>query len=395
MNVVFTYDFRSTEYKEFIERKYVLGPLNSAIFATLEFDEGLGNSFANNGVTVQMLQNQSGRKNVAEILPTLASADIIFHRTGWVAYKVKDDSRREKHQRVMDDVLREKFLSKTHYHGRYPFSEDKQVAAAIARKAGIPMPLSWTIDDYLDSDEPLPVVLKARDSACGDGIFFIENPRQLSTFFSKQLNKQCDNRRPPSKKNYEIQEFIVTPSEHYTSYRIFTTADGAILGAVLNASANKKTDYERIEEPGPFGAGCHIYNCIDSPLYLGCKKIVSNHAQGGTQIPLAKTSNSKPLTKTDSQVLIAHGIEAKHPTLPSNLASLARKVARLFSGYGVQYAGQDWVQDEQGRTYFLEINSGPGLEIFNTLYNKGKGNQKTASKLAAQKIAEALTHAFC
>lgn len=53
----------------------------------------------------------------------------------------------------------------------------------------------------------------------------------------------------------------------------------------------------------------------------------------------------------------------------------------MFQEYGVQYAGQDWLQDEDGEFHFLEINSGPGLEIFNTLYNRGEGDEETAGVL--------------
>lgn len=167
--------------------------------------------------------------------------------------------------------------------------------------------------------------------------------------------------------------------------------DGTIVGAVMSVSGNRKDELERTSEPGPFLAGCSIYDNVDSPLYMDCLKVVSNHAQGGSQIAFNANGDSKPLSEKDREVLFDHGYNPESRLkLHPKLTKLAGNVAKEFSKFGVAYSGQDWMQDQQGNFHFIELNAGPGMEIFNTLYNRGEGDDKTAMAIGSRKLAEAL-----
>lgn len=84
----------------------------------------------------------------------------------------------------------------------------------------------------------------------------------------------------PSFRDYQVQEFINSPSDYFTQYRLFTFGDVQILGGVLNVSANKKSEAERDLQSGPLMPG-------------------KNFSQGGIQIPLNISINSRPLNEKD------------------------------------------------------------------------------------------------
>ena len=105
---------------------------------------------------------------------------------------------------------------------------------------------------------------------------------------------------------------------------------------------------------------------------------------------MTPASESKVASDYEKEILAEHGINPNVPQLPVRLEAMAKKVAKTFAQHGLLYTGQDWLQDRKGNFYFLEVNSGPGLEIFNTLYNFGRGDETTAMRIGTRKLAEAL-----
>ena len=391
--VVFTYDFTDETYMEYYGKYPELFSMHSTNRDRNKFDQLLFKNLHESGVAAEMLtheENQDIPSTLTSLDEKLGKADMVFHVTPRIAFEKEDSIWKTDYQKSIEDLVISKFLGKSHFSSNDVNFFTKQNVRKIATPSGIPMPPSFTVEDYLASERQLPVILKRDDLSDGEGIYFIDKPEQIDRFFDQSLYSRKDVEHILPKRTYylfEVQEFIETPSNHYTHYRIFTLGDGTILGAILSVSANTKDKPKRIVEPVPFVWGSI---CIDSPLYMGFIKVVSNHAQGGTQIPLNPGSDSKPLTAEDAEVLKAHGLDQTKPTLPSDLKNLAEKAGILFSNYGALYSGQDWIQDKTGNFYFLELNHDPGLEIFNTLYNRGKGDHETAMAIGTRKLAGAL-----
>lgn len=396
--VVVTYDFSNETYREFMKKpdNTGLGLVHCGNIDANHYDQMLFSQLEENGVQVVSIPYDSRETldtKLAEVTAELESADLIFHESPRVAYNVEENSTREGLQRAVEELIQLKFLGKSSFLKRESNAASKEEAKAIIEAAGIPKPQSWTVDEYLASERSLPVILKANWSSCGQGIFYFDRSEQMDIFWDMDRYQNIGpwSLPKPKKEDYDVQEFIETPSNHFTHYRIFTTGDGNIVGAVMSVSGNRKDQMKIDSRPGPFLGG-NIYNCEDIPTYLGCKKVISNHAQGGSQIAFDANGNSKPLTDNDREVLVAHGYDPSNVTLNHKLTDLASGVAKLFSQHGILYAGQDWMQDPQGNFYLIELNAGPGMEIFNTLHNQGQGDEKTAMEIGTRKIAEALAN---
>ena len=393
--IVVTYDFTDETYDKFYKtepgRMFMhLSNMNKNLYS-----QQLFNNFASLNIEVDMLTHSANKdipSTIIDLEKKLESADLIFHETPRIAFQIKESSWKNEYQKAIENLVHSKFLNKTHFFSNDINNTDKQNGAKIAKQAKLPLPKSCSVNDYFASNRSLPVILKLDDGSGGIGIYFIDKPEQIDTFWDINKYRKLGRKSTPPKKDYEVQDFIKTPSNHFTHYRIFALGNGTIVGAVLNVSGNKKNELERVTEAGPFGLGSDIYNCVDSPIYLGCLEVCSNHQKGGSQIPFDANKNSKSLSNNDKDVLIAHGYDLENITLNPKLKELATKTAREFSKVGVLYSGQDWMQDTNGNFFFLEINPGPGLEIFNTLYNKGRGDAKSGMEIGTKKIAEALAN---
>jgi hypothetical protein len=167
---------------------------------------------------------------------------------------------------------------------------------------------------------------------------------------------------------YEYQQFINTPSDRYTSYRILVSANGTILAGSLYCSAATKndsallTDPQRIENLGSLGTDLSDFLVNPASLvYLGAKKILSNQSQGGNGIVLGPTAASKPMTESDRPILLAHGINPDNPKIPPEIADKSRIIGQTLGPRHGIVMGIDWLQEEGTNNFYcLEKNRGPG-----------------------------------
>lgn len=89
-----------------------------------------------------------------------------------------------------------------------------------------------------------PYMIAVPADSGGFGKYFIERPEQLETF---QRLVDYDHARYSLSDWYEVREFVPTPSNHYTSYRVITSPVGEILAAGLLYSEQSKDRPRRIE----------------------------------------------------------------------------------------------------------------------------------------------------
>ena len=392
--IVVSYDYRDRAYNRFA-KKY------NPFFAFIDlpahyFNKRLFENLKKLDIEIKIVthdENSNIKRKLDYMEKSIEKSDLVFYDTFRLAMDLDESEWKIEYRKAIRDMIYSKFLKKSHFLDKELNYASKQNARKIAEKHKIPTPTSCTIDEYLDSDMKLPVVLKENESTGGSGIYFIEKKKQIRKFFNEKLydGKIIECLSCPKRGDYEVQEFIECPSNHFTQYRVFALGDGTILGSVLNVSRNTKDENEIKSEKGPFGPGKSYFNCIDSPLYLGLRSIISNHANGAFQIPFDRNEKTKHVPMYFMNVIADHGYKnPKNPKLNIKLKSLVKKTAKVFSKYGVLFSGQDWIQDTKGKFYFLEINPSPAMNMFNILYNLDNGNSYTAREIATKILANAI-----
>ena len=163
------------------------------------------------------------------------------------------------------------YMQKSHV-----LDSDKFFIAKKMEEAGIRIPKTMTADEYLaESDEPM--VFKPRMGAKGEVVLYLHRPT-IEYFLGKRgpripiLNWP----RPINPDDVMLQEFIETPGDRFTSYRIFTVGD-EILGGVLVASRYTKGEFET-------GAKKNRWLYQRVPKIHGTYPITSNVAVGGFRL---------------------------------------------------------------------------------------------------------------
>jgi|SRR3989344_1394112 len=360
----------------------------------------------NEGVLVKEIQHDKG---LDSIIKQITSAEFIWHDFNLLYRQLGTEFRKDRNaqlkkvQDICEIIKKCGKLPKSHGIRDFLNSFDKvQVVRYLAEKE-IPVPKTQEVDEYLLGEKKVPIVLKFNTGTRGSNIFFVESIDQLVKYFDRDFYRegirqslnvdlnQYDNTLP-DKDDYHISEFIDSPSDHYTHFRILTFRD-QILGAVLNYSSNKKSDETRIDEPYGKGIPGYIPNWTtskESPMYLGWKSIISNHAAGATQIPITITSESKKITSYEQVILESHGINPSKPELPLRLYNFAKKVGIIFSKQGTSYLGQDWIMDKNGNFYCLEVNDWSGMDAFNVTHNHGNTDEREGVRVGYQILAKAI-----
>ncbi|HEX8762759.1 MAG TPA: hypothetical protein VF733_03275 [Candidatus Saccharimonadales bacterium] len=201
------------------------------------------------------------------------------------------------------------------------------------------------------------------------GKYFIEEPGQLET-----LQQMCEDHTLLNPRGiFEVREWIPTPSNSYTTYRVLTGPTGGILAAGLIYNHNKDSD-RRIpptyQNPPLLRSSSTIYfwgKSFSGPLedphsdyFLNSRDIRSNIHQGGKCIPLVEHP-PREISHYEKEVLAAHGIDPDLPLLPRDIVRQAPVVGRVVGKVAGMVIGQDYIQHRDTQeSYLIDINTGPG-----------------------------------
>lgn len=267
-----------------------------------------------------------------------------------------------------------------------------EVDSVISKEVGISMPRRFSINQIIQNDEP--IVAKRKNEHGGDSIYLLETPEQKVRFVSyvlsynnvtstKQLNElmarvkkedlRSDNEYS-AEKSWFFEEYIDTPSDFYTSFRVVADCFGKVHHGVLIRSSERKS-MRKIEDsmivagtrvtpenfiefyalPGAENEA--ILNCPSSPLYLGAKSIVSNVRKGGKAIPL---NSSKVIDPEDREILLTHNINPDDPSIPEVLIDTTAKIGVISRG-DYPFVGVDFILRKDGQFSYLETNFGPAI----------------------------------
>jgi hypothetical protein len=209
------------------------------------------------------------------------------------------------------------------------------------------------LEDPQDRTEPY--VLK--DTLINRGInkLLVEKPED-----HEKVVKFLSTLGPQELEHILLEDFIETPTEYGTSYRVTTTATGHIQAATLNRSS-EPLQLKPVEKDDVTEAWVPLVD-PSSSLYIAPRKITSNIISGGKAIPLQTDTYSLVNTRRnyeDEDVLIFHGIDERDPRLPTGIADVAVNASlALGPSLGLQL-GVDVLVDRGLNPYLLEVNNWP------------------------------------
>lgn len=251
---------------------------------------------------------------------------------------------------------------------------------------------------FQDKPQKYPIVMKRTTAHGGDDIYLIENYDQWIKFQAwfrlnqniMQLYDQPDRGKSiieeakrhvqegeldwekflfRSQETWVAQEYINTPSDYHTSFRVLVDAFGEVYyGKLLRSACKKGLETLTLSDKSssdPIEAATQINYALNnllrhpqSPFYLGAKKIVSNVLEGGKAI-LLNGNNVTDLE--DIKMLRAHGIDPQNPQVPAKILESAKRIGTACRGL-YPYIGIDFIMDGNLNPYLLEVNSGPMME---------------------------------
>ncbi len=158
---------------------------------------------------------------------------------------------------------------------------------------------------------------------------------------------------------WRFEDYIETPSNYYTSFRIMADGYGKIHYGTLIRSAQEK-GVRRIHDPrfhmNSDSTYQHFYN-PNSIFYKDAPYIVSNTAQGGIPIQLNGKRIEDPINR---EVAAAHGIDPDNPQIPEVLIPKA-SVMGVAMKCASPWTGADFVFNAELQDRFLEANMFPTL----------------------------------
>lgn len=266
----------------------------------------------------------------------------------------------------------------------------------LARELDLPTPQKKPLSELLDSTTP--VIVKLLEANRGEGKYLLETEEQrarlitwvlcLNTGFFQEQDQETIRREVPKLlekvraqeltddelqqidqyNHWVVEDYIETPSEYNTSYRILVDGYGNLHYGQINRSGYKKEMKKIVTEdkdgviffdrPGRLGDDTFsLLTHERSPLFIGSKDFRSNIAQGGERILLNGNAIS---SDTNRYVLIALGMDPDKPEIPIEILEMARKVG-IASRDSYPYVGVDFIQGKDGKYFFIEANIGARL----------------------------------
>lgn len=259
----------------------------------------------------------------------------------------------------------------------------------MAKDLGLPVPATRRIAER-EGDISFPFIVKNPESRRGREVYLItdlETFDRLKSFLSSVVaDVPSLGGRVEYDPSFEAaklvrQEYIKTPSERFTSYRVMVGCAGEIFSCCMVYSGNKRRDgviAETVAKEGRWHKR-DLLKLPDSPFFLGTPKVVSNKSAGGGVIVLDPLPASKPATDEEKTILSAHGLDPANPRAPQAIKDLSVRIARYLGDHGKGLVfGIDWIQSEDGRLYYLETNTCPAGAAYLYTHRAGKGTHAEA-----------------
>jgi hypothetical protein len=215
----------------------------------------------------------------------------------------------------------------------------------------------------------------------------VEKIEQLGKEYTAQTGKQLYT-------NFVVRPFVQTPGRSFTSYRVTATAAGNVQAAGLVYSGHTKDTPRKIIKDCQDNGDEYLafmtrhFEDPESPFFLNAQDVRSNVICGGSMIPLM--GKNRPLLKEgEAEILEQHGIDPQKPEVPAELLEHTQTIGRLAAPKIDLLVGADYIQQQDGRRYLLEVNSTPASMDYNLCHLGGKADPNSAMHLAR---LEAIKH---
>ena len=302
------------------------------------------------------------------------------------------------------------YLDISKHYEYYRFLIDK------ALSNGAPMPKEFSWNEILTTN--IPIFAKVMSSQIRDGKYLLKTYKEKMNFLVWAMNGQsyfwvegdtsneklksaqelCQRRRNSLEtllekkensnicpdflrkskeeiervnRHYQFQEYIKSPTNKNSSYRVLVDAKGEVHYSTLITSELKINQYDMSNwDENPWDAldkDRHGFTTSiflkhpNSPIHIPMYQIVSNRAQGGNSILISSNSTGTvPYSDDEKNILKAHRINSINPQLPCKVIDLSKKIAFSFRD-GFPYGGADFIQNENGDFLFLEYTYGPDM----------------------------------
>ena len=260
--------------------------------------------------------------------------------------------------------------------------------------SGIPLPNQLTLPETIRTEEP--VIAKDICHNKGMNKFLLETLEQKIRFASWMLHVQRYSpgneefysrpgylerlRRHVSSDVFYFnidanpnwnwgwvqEEFVETPGDFYTSFRILADGYGEVHYGFVTKSKHKKDEDKRVKERpripnsliDPMDPSGNASLLVDpnSPFFLGSRAIVSNTAAGGSPILL---DGARKIDESDRKVLEDLGINPDKPEIPSRLLEASSAISHALRA-GIPFMGIDFMKRRDSEEFvLLEVNVGP------------------------------------
>lgn len=264
------------------------------------------------------------------------------------------------------------FVLYPHYPITTDYFEAQTKRFLNADGTNIPRPATTPLSECLNelgrySDDFEPFVLGNSEDNLGHGKYLIETPEQLA----KVLEWCNTDDGQGLMSRLTKREFIRTPGNHYTSWRVAVSAVGKVMSAGLVYSAHTKASHRVVtlgpEDKSYLEDNMAIRRVFEDP-YTGLHSadIRSNINVGATAIPLMgpRIRHAETwLTRDMTQVLIDHSIDPRRPEAPSALLGLAATIGNAIGPYGDVTLGIDFIMGDDGKFRYLEANTDQGPKV--------------------------------
>ncbi len=267
---------------------------------------------------------------------------------------------------------------------------------------GLPIPLTKKVSEATKADV-FPCIIKNPESRKGKEVFQIDSFKTFgifqkfltsSTVLIPSIANEIIHYDPTiEREKFIYQQYVSTPSEFFTSYRVMVSCAGDVITSALLYSENSKNSKEllQLKNKGKISKNTDILVIPDSPFFINSQKVVSNISQGGGIIVLEPAGNSKEPTDVEKCILKDHNINSDTPRLPEAIKEKSKLIGKYLgeSGIGLFY-GIDWVQSKDGEYFYLETNLSPMCTFYVNAFMKGVGTHEEAYVLIADNILRQL-----
>ena len=255
----------------------------------------------------------------------------------------------------------------------------------LVKELNLPIPSTFQIHEPSVLEPPF--IIKNSESRKGREVYFIKDKPALNKVYDFLSSKEA---YVPSlgglvtydasieNKKFIKQEYIKTPSNHFTTYRITVSCVGEIFSSCITYSGTTKNSPQLLQSTYLDNwTNKDLLTLTDSPFYIGSQKIVSNKSAGGGWIVINRTTNSKLPSNTEKRILREHGLDEESPKTPALLKNLSINIAKYLGSKGKgMIFGIDWIQSTDNRLYYIETNVSPAAMPYMYSHQNGEGTHQ-------------------